>query len=76
MCAVDDLDATPDRLQGKGVEMVSTEVVRFEDAYRLCYVRGPDGILLGLAEELAGSDQGTRSDRPSHEPCSDSGRKR
>ena len=52
------------------------QVVRFEDAYRLCYVRRPEGILLGLAEELAGSDQGTRSDRPSHEPCSDSGRKR
>lgn len=52
MFAVDDLDATLDRLQDKGVEMVSTEVVRFEDAYRLCYVRGPEGILLGLAEEL------------------------
>lgn len=56
MCAVDDLDATLDRLQDKGVEMVSTEVVRFEDACRLCYVRGPEGILLGLAEELGGSD--------------------
>ena len=52
MFAVDDLDATLDRLQDKGVEMVSTEVVRFEDAYRLCYVRGPEGILVGLAEEL------------------------
>lgn len=56
MSAVDDLDATLDRLQDKGVEMVSTEVVRFEDAYRLCYVRGPEGILLGLAEELGGSN--------------------
>lgn len=52
MFAVDDLDATLDRLRDKGVEMVSTEVVRYEDAYRLCYVRGPEGILLGLAEEL------------------------
>lgn len=52
MFAVDDLDATLDRLQDKGVEMVSTEVVRFEDAYRLCYVRGPEGVLVGLAEEL------------------------
>lgn len=52
MFAVDDLDATLERLQGKGVELVSTEVVRFEDAYRLCYVRGPEGILIGLAEEL------------------------
>lgn len=53
MFAVDDLDATLDRLQDKGVEMVSTEVVRFEDAYRLCYVRGPEGLLVGLAEELS-----------------------
>lgn len=53
MFAVDDLDATLDRLQDKGVEMVSTEVVRFEDAYRLCCVRGPEGILVGLAEELS-----------------------
>ncbi|MEK4243152.1 VOC family protein [Janibacter sp. FSL W8-0316] len=52
MFAVDDLDETLDRLRDKGVEMVSTEVVRYEDAYRLCYVRGPEGLLLGLAEEL------------------------
>lgn len=52
MFAVDDLDATLERLREHGVEMVSTEVVRFEDAYLLCYVRGPEGILLGLAEPL------------------------
>jgi catechol 2,3-dioxygenase-like lactoylglutathione lyase family enzyme len=52
MFAVDDLDATLDRLAGHGAELVSTEVVRYEDAYRLCYVRGPEGILLGLAEPL------------------------
>lgn len=52
MFAVDDLDATLQRLREHGVEMVSTEVVRFEDAYRLCYVRGPEGLLLGLAEPL------------------------
>ncbi|MFC9560503.1 VOC family protein [Agromyces sp. NPDC056965] len=52
MFAVDDLDATLDRLRGHGTELVSTEVVRYEDVYRLCYVRGPEGILVGLAEEL------------------------
>ena len=54
MFAVDDLDATLERLQDKGAELVSTEVARFEDMYRLCYIRGPEGILIGLAEELAG----------------------
>ena len=52
MFAVDDLDATLSRLREHGVELVSTEVVRYEDVYRLCYVRGPEGILIGLAEEL------------------------
>ncbi|MGH3703615.1 MAG: VOC family protein [Agromyces sp.] len=52
MFAVDDLDATLDRLRGHGAELVSTEVVRYEDVYRLCYVRGPEGILVGLAQEL------------------------
>lgn len=51
MFAVDDLDATLERLQAKGAELVG-EVERYEDAYRLCYVRGPEGILIGLAEEL------------------------
>ena len=54
MFAVDDLDATLERLQDKGAELVSTEVARFEDMYRLCYIRGPEGILIGLAEELSG----------------------
>ncbi|MGW9631029.1 VOC family protein [Agromyces sp. NPDC055520] len=52
MFAVDDLDETLDRLREHGAELVSTEVVRYEDVYRLCYVRGPEGILIGLAEEL------------------------
>ena len=51
MFAVDDLDATLDRLSGRGSELVG-DVVRFGDAYRLCYVRGPEGILVGLAQEL------------------------
>src|SRR5919202_772110 len=53
MFAVDDLDDTLARLRKHGTELVSSEVVRYEDAYRLCYVRGPGGLLLGLAEELA-----------------------
>jgi catechol 2,3-dioxygenase-like lactoylglutathione lyase family enzyme len=53
MFAVDDIDATLERLLARGAELVSDEVIRYEDAYRLCYVRGPEGILLGLAEALA-----------------------
>jgi catechol 2,3-dioxygenase-like lactoylglutathione lyase family enzyme len=52
MFAVDDIDETLDRLRRHGAELVSTEVVRYEDAYRLCYIRGPEGLLIGLAEEL------------------------
>jgi catechol 2,3-dioxygenase-like lactoylglutathione lyase family enzyme len=52
MFAVDDLDDTLERLAAHGAQLVSTEVVQYEDIYRLCYVRGPEGILIGLAEEL------------------------
>jgi len=52
MFEVDDLDATLDRLHGLGAELVSDEVVNFEDVYRLCYVRGPEGLLVGLAEAI------------------------
>jgi len=52
MFAVDDIDETLARLRKHGAELVSTEVVQYEDAYRLCYVRGPEGLLIGLAEEL------------------------
>ncbi len=52
MFAVDDIDATLARLSRRGAELVSSEVVRYEDAYRLCYIRGPGGLLIGLAEEL------------------------
>ena len=51
MFAVDDLDETLARIRPHGAEVVD-EVVEYEDQYRLCYVRGPEGILLGLAEEL------------------------
>jgi catechol 2,3-dioxygenase-like lactoylglutathione lyase family enzyme len=51
MFTVDDLDDTLARLRGHGAQLVD-EVVQFEDLYRLCYVRGPEGILIGLAEEI------------------------
>jgi catechol 2,3-dioxygenase-like lactoylglutathione lyase family enzyme len=52
MFAVDDIDETLVRLRKHGAQLVSTEVVQYEDVYRLCYVRGPEGILVGLAQEL------------------------
>jgi len=51
MFAVEDLDDTLARLRPHGAELVA-EVVEYEDQYRLCYVRGPEGILIGLAEQL------------------------
>ena len=52
MFAVDDIDDTLGRLVEHGAQLVGTEVVQYETAYRLCYVRGPEGILVGLAQEL------------------------
>ena len=49
--AVDDIDAVVAGLRGRGAELVG-EVERYEDSYRLCYVRGPEGILVALAEQL------------------------
>ena len=51
MFAVDDLDATLAKLREHGAQLVG-EVVQYQDTYRLCYIRGPEGILIGLAEEL------------------------
>jgi catechol 2,3-dioxygenase-like lactoylglutathione lyase family enzyme len=51
MFAVDDLADTLARLRPHGAELVG-EVARYEDVYELCYVRGPEGILLGLAQQL------------------------
>jgi catechol 2,3-dioxygenase-like lactoylglutathione lyase family enzyme len=51
MFAVSDIDETLTRLRNHGATVVS-EVVQYEDLYRLCYVRGPEGILVGLAEPL------------------------
>lgn len=52
MFAVDDIDDTLDRLSAHGGQLVSHEVVEYESTYRLCYVRGPEGILIGIAQEL------------------------
>jgi catechol 2,3-dioxygenase-like lactoylglutathione lyase family enzyme len=52
MFAVDDIDETLARLRKHGAELVSSEVVQYEDAYRLCYIREPEGLLIGLAQEL------------------------
>jgi catechol 2,3-dioxygenase-like lactoylglutathione lyase family enzyme len=51
MFAVDDLDETLAKLSQHGAQFVG-EVVQYKDVYRLCYIRGPEGILIGLAEEL------------------------
>ena len=55
MFAVDDIDETLVRLRRCGAQLVG-EVVQYEEAYRLCYIRGPEGLLIGLAEELRASD--------------------
>jgi catechol 2,3-dioxygenase-like lactoylglutathione lyase family enzyme len=54
MFTVDDIDDTLVRLRGRGALLVG-EVVQYENSYRLCYIRGPEGILIGLAEELSRS---------------------
>src|SRR3569623_3812832 len=51
MFAVDDIDDTLERLRKRGARLVG-EVVKYGDVYRLCYIRGPEGLLIGLAEEL------------------------
>lgn len=51
MFAVKDLDELLTRLYKQGAQLVG-EVVQYEDVYRLCYIRGPEGLLIGLAEEL------------------------
>jgi catechol 2,3-dioxygenase-like lactoylglutathione lyase family enzyme len=52
MFAVDDIDAVVASLRAHGAELVG-EVVQYEDKYRLCYVRGPEGIMIALAEQLS-----------------------
>ncbi len=52
MFAVDDIDETLAGLRKHGAQLVSSEVVQYEDSYRLCYIRGPEGLLIGLAEQI------------------------
>src|SRR5262249_13151168 len=52
MFTVDDIDETLERLRKRGAQLVG-EVVQYKDAYRLCYIRGPEGLLIGLAQELS-----------------------
>src|SRR6476620_9355918 len=52
MFAVEDVDETLERLRKRGAQLVG-EVVRYRDAYRLCYIRGPEDLLIGLAQELS-----------------------
>jgi predicted enzyme related to lactoylglutathione lyase len=54
MFTVDDIDETLARLRKRGAQLVG-EVVQYEEAYRLCYIRSPEGLLIGLAEELRSS---------------------
>lgn len=51
MFAVDDLDDLVERLRSHGAELVD-EIAQYENAYRLCFVRGPEGVVVGLAEQL------------------------
>jgi catechol 2,3-dioxygenase-like lactoylglutathione lyase family enzyme len=51
MFAVEDIDDTLARLRKRGAQLVG-EVVQYEDMYRLCYIRGPEGLLIGLAEQI------------------------
>jgi predicted enzyme related to lactoylglutathione lyase len=52
MFAIDDIDAVVGGLRAHGAELVG-EVAQYEDIYRLCYVRGPEGIIVALAEQLS-----------------------
>ena len=51
MFAVDDIDETLEKLSKRGAQLVG-EVVSYNDVYRLCYIRGPEGLLIGIAQEL------------------------
>jgi predicted enzyme related to lactoylglutathione lyase len=52
MFTVDDIDETLERLRNRGAQLVG-EVVQYQETYRLCYIRGPGGLLIGLAQELS-----------------------
>jgi catechol 2,3-dioxygenase-like lactoylglutathione lyase family enzyme len=60
MFTVNDIDETLTRLQKIGAQLVG-EVVKYEELYRLCYIRGPEGLLIGLAEQLSKNRNPLRS---------------
>src|SRR5688572_9636394 len=64
MFAVEDIDDTLARLRSHGAELVG-ELAQYEDKYRLCYVRGPEGILIGLAEQIGKRVELSRRESPS-----------
>lgn len=53
MFQVDDIEDTLARVERLGAQLVSDEIVQYEDVYKLCYLRGPEGILVGLAQKLS-----------------------
>jgi catechol 2,3-dioxygenase-like lactoylglutathione lyase family enzyme len=55
MFTVEDIDDVLGRLRERGAQLVG-EVVQYEDSYRLCYIRGPEGLLIGLAEQLGSNE--------------------
>ena len=65
MFTVEDIDDTLVRLGGRGAKLVG-EVVRYQSMYRLCYIRGPEGILIGLAQQLG--QQTSRENPIGHKP--------
>jgi catechol 2,3-dioxygenase-like lactoylglutathione lyase family enzyme len=52
MFAVDNIDEVVARLRGHGAELLGPEIAQYEDIHRLCFLRGPEGIIIGLAEQL------------------------
>jgi predicted enzyme related to lactoylglutathione lyase len=60
---VDDIDETLARLRKHGAKLIS-EVVQYENPYRLCYIRGPEGLLIGLAQELRRASKARAAARP------------
>jgi catechol 2,3-dioxygenase-like lactoylglutathione lyase family enzyme len=67
MFTVDDIDDTLNRLAKHGAEIVGS-VAQYEEMYRLCYIRGPEGILIGLAQELRNSSTGRLDPLDEHAP--------
>ena len=63
MFTIEDMDDTLARLSKLGAKVVD-EVVNYQDIYRLCYIRGPEGILIGLAQELGGARAGALKRQP------------